>query len=122
MTRAALIVTALGLMAVTSSASAYRVLERVEEAYELSLGVVRLPANARDTVVFTPCSDCRTVSLPVTAATRYFVNGSNVELAELHEIADDLRGTASGLEDTNVYVYFDIASLRVNRLALSFRN
>jgi hypothetical protein len=73
-------------------------------------------------VVFTACDGCRTMTLRVTEATRYFANGAAIELADLNEIADDLRATANGRENTDVYIYYDVASLRVNRLALSYRN
>jgi len=113
---------AVALMSIASSAWAYRVLEQTEDAYELSLSAVRLPANERSTVVFTECPTCRTTALRVTDATRYFVNRAPVELEELKEIADELRETVSGRENTDVYIYYDLASLRVNRLAISYRN
>jgi len=121
MTRS-IIFTAIALATITSSAWGYRVLEQPEDAYELSLSAVRLPANERGTVIFNACATCRTTTLRVTEATRYFANGTPIELGDLRELADDLRETTAGRELTAVYIYFDIASLRVNRLALSYRN
>lgn len=118
----ALIVIAAGLMTVTSSAWAYRIMEQPESAYELALGDVRLPAGARGTVVFTTCESCRTTALRVTDQTTYFANGSQVSLGDLRDIAEDLLATAVGRDDTIVYVFYDVASLRVNRLALSYRS
>ena len=120
MIRVIIIATAL-LTGFTSSAWAYRVVEQLEDAYELTLGLVRLPANERATVVFTACENCRTTALRVTAETKYFANGAPVSLADLRDIADDLRATTVGRNDTLVYVYYDVASLRVNRLKLSYR-
>lgn len=120
MIRALITVTALALGA-TSSAWAYRVLEQIEDAYELSLGAVRLPADERATVVFTACESCRTTALRVTEATRYFANSAELPLADLREIADDLRATSEGRSSSLVYIYFDIASMRVNRIKLSYR-
>lgn len=112
----------ISLSAVASSAWAYRVIEQPEDAYELSLGFVRLPANERGTVIFTECQSCRTMTLRVTEATQYFVNRLPIELEDLHDVAEDLRATADGRDNTNVYIYYDKASLRISRLALSFRN
>ena len=106
----------LGLM---SQASAYRVLEQLENAYELQLGVVTLPSDANGSVVFTPCSTCNTTSLRVTDGTRYFIAGQLVELAELRERAAALRATVDGQQRVGVFVYVDSESLRVTRLVLS---
>ena len=118
----ALIVIALGLTAATSSAWAYRVIEQPEAAYELALGQVRFPANQNGTVVFTACESCRTTAMRVTDQTTYFANGTQMELADLRDIADDLLATAVGRDDTIVYIYYDVASLRVNRIAVSYRS
>jgi hypothetical protein len=117
-----LVLLVIALSTVASSAWAYRILEQPEEAYELSLGYVQLPADARGTVIFTACDGCRTMTLRVSEATQYFVNRVAIELEDLRDIADDLRASANGREKTNVYIYYDKASLRVNRLALSYRN
>jgi hypothetical protein len=120
MIRALIIVSAL-LMGIASSAWAYRIMEQPEDAYELDLGAVRLPASENGTVVLTPCEDCRTTVLHVNAQTGYFANGSQMSLEDLKDIVEDLLATTVGREDTIVYVYYDVASLRVNRLAISYR-
>jgi len=102
-----------------SPAWAYRVLEQLEQAYELALGQVRLPDGANGTVVFTPCSTCTTQSLRVTPATVYSLGGSLVDLATLREQAESLRATVDGQTRTGVYIFYDTASLRVTRLTLS---
>lgn len=111
----------IGLASFTGSVWAYHVIEQPEDAYELSLGVVQLPANERGTVIFTACSTCRTTTLRVTQQTQYFANSEAIALEDLRKIADGLRATASGRNETDVYIYYDKASLRVNRLALSYR-
>jgi hypothetical protein len=102
-----------------SQAGAYRVIEQIEQAYELRLGAVTLPDGTSDTVIFTPCSTCRTMSLRVSDQTRYFIAGQPVELGELRERADALRATIDGQQRVGVYVYYDPASLRVTRLRMS---
>jgi len=118
MMRVLLVTIALGVGSL-SPAWAYRVLEQLEQAYELQLGQVTLPAGADGSVVFTPCSTCRTMSLRVSQATVYSVGESLVDLATLRRQADSLRATADGQRRTGVYVFYDPASLRVTRLTLS---
>jgi hypothetical protein len=105
--------------ATLSPAWAYRVLEQLEQAYELQLGQVRLPDGANGTVVFTPCSTCTTQSLRVTQETTYTISGSPVDLLTLREQADSLRATVDGQTRAAVYIFYDPASLRVRRLTLS---
>lgn len=102
-----------------SPAWAYRVLEQLEQAYELQLGQVRLPDGASGSVVFTPCSSCRAMSLRVSAATVYSVGGSMVDLATLRQQAEGLRATIDGQTRVGVYIFYEPASLRVTRLTLS---
>lgn len=121
MTRALIITIAL-LIGSLSSAWAYHVIEQIEDAYELSLGLVTLPTNSDGSVIFTACESCRTTSLRVTDATRYLVNGSQAELSQINEIAGTLRGSARGREETAVIVFYDPRSLRVTRISLSYRD
>jgi len=121
MVRIAIAATAL-FLGTLSSALALHVIEQNEDAYELALGTVSLPANERGAVIFTACDTCRTQTLRVTEQTRYAVNGSEIPLTELREIAEDWRSTADGRENAAVIIFFDTASLRVNRLALSYRD
>ena len=104
---------------ILSQAWAYRVLEQVEQAYELRLGNVTLPDQMNGSVIFTPCADCRTMSLRVTDGTKYSVAGSSVDLQTLRQRADELRATIDGQRRVGVYIYVDPASLRVTRLKLS---
>ncbi len=115
-----LIIVVAGLVTVSSSAWAYRVLEQIEDGYELSLVVVRLPLSENGTIVFQVCEECRTTALRVTNATRYFANGAPIELRELRELAEDLLATAQGRDRADVYIHYDIESLRVNRVRLDY--
>lgn len=115
-----LIILAAGLVTVSSSAWAYHVIDQIEDGYELSLVMVRLPLSERGTIVFRVCEQCNTTALRVTNATRYFANGAPVELAELRELADDVRATTEGRDRAAVFINYDIASLRVNRVRLSY--
>ncbi len=118
----ALIVITFGLLAATSSAWAYRIINQPEAAHELDLIQVRLPAGPQGNVVFQACDTCRTTAMRVTDQTTYFANGTQMGLADLRDIVEDLLATTVGREDTLVYIYYDVASLRVNRLAISYRS
>jgi len=117
-----LIVTIALLAGGFSSAFGYSVLEKIEDAYEVPLGVVTLPASSSGSVIFTTCESCRTNSLRVTGTTRYLVNGAPVDLADLNEVARNLRATATGRDLTAVVVFYDVQSLRVTRIALAYQN
>ena len=106
------------LLGSLSSAWAYRVLEQTEDAYELMLGEVSLPRGAAGTVIFKPCPDCNTTAMRVSAETRYFVNGSPLELQDFLAWAEEIRKMDGGNQNTAVYIFFDIDSQRVNRLML----
>jgi hypothetical protein len=117
MFRVAIAMIALSLSAL-SPAWAYRVLDQIENAYELRLGLVTLPSGSSGSVIFTACETCRTTSLRVSAETKYFVDGSEVSLADLRTAAERLRATAEGRERTAVYVFYEPTSLRVTRVKL----
>ena len=105
-----------------SSAWAVRVMEQPEDAYELVLGDVSLPSGVPGSVRFRACPTCGTTSLRVTSATTYFVNGTRLEFPDFSEIAVAIRQMDGGNDNTAVYVFFDIESQRVNRLALDHFN
>ena len=114
----ALIATLILLASSLTSAWAYRVIEQTEDAYELTLGEVSLPRGAAGSVIFKPCPDCNTTSLRVSGDTRYFFNGSSLELEDFLAAAEAVRQQDGGNSNTAVYVFFDIGSKRVNRLML----
>ncbi len=101
-----------------TSAWAYRVIEQTENAYELVLGEVSLPIGETGSVIFRPCPACTITSLRVTRATTYFVNGVPSEFADFLKAAEAIRRISRGSQNTAVYVFFDIESRRINRLAI----
>jgi len=100
-------------LGLATSASATRVMQQPEDAYELSLGEVSLPQRVGGSVIFKPCPTCKTVGLRVTGDTRYFVAGEEVTVAELATLTAKLSRTA------NVTVFFDKESRFVNRLKIN---
>ena len=100
------------------SAWAYRVVEQKEESYELVLAAVNLPRAETGFVRFRTCSACETISLRVAGTTTYFVNGALAAFPDFLEAAATFRRQRGGDENTAVYVFVDIESKLVNRLAL----
>ena len=116
----ALIVTAALTIGFAGAAHGIKVLEQPEDAYELALGEVSLPRGAAGTVIFKACADCKTKALRVTALTIYQVNRRTVTLEDLRKAADGYRKMQGGAAKTAVYVYYNIESQRVTRLALDY--
>ncbi|MBN1238546.1 MAG: hypothetical protein JXB36_08585 [Gammaproteobacteria bacterium] len=120
MTRASIAAFAFAAAAALSgagAAGAVRIVSQPEGAYETLLADVVLPGGTAGYVILRPCGGCERISLRVTSATAWSVDGTAVPFAELIAAAEGLRG-ADGGADTAVYVYYDIASGLVNRLAL----
>ncbi len=91
-------------------------LDRIEEAYELNLTQVSLPAHSADQVTLKQCADCYTVQLSVDARTSYHVGmrSAAVTLQTLTAAAD----AVSDREHTPVYVMYRPESLVVTRIIL----
>ena len=114
----AIFATCILMLSSISSAWAYRVMEQVEDAYELVLGEVILPRGVSSSLIIRPCSDCMTTSLRVNRETAYFVNGATMEFPDFIKAAEAIRDMDDGNQNTAVYVFFDIESRQINRLML----
>ncbi len=82
------------------------------EVHEVELIYLRLPGTVSGTLTFTDCEKCDSLTIRVTPATRYTVNGRDVELAEFRRIA-------AGITDrsyTVVDVFHDLESNTVLRV------
>lgn len=92
-------------------------LRTVEEAYELGLAQVTLPATETGQLAVRRCRGCKTEILQVNAATRYFIRPSAapVALAETRKAA----AKAAGRPKASVYVYYDPKTRTVRRLVLA---
>ena len=118
MTRVTFLAIAMFALSSAVNAAAVRVMEQPEDAHELRLGEVSLPGNAGGSVIFKACSECRTTALRVNEATVYEVDGQLVDLKTFNELAKAFRGRRGGGVDTAVYVFFNVDSRMVTRLAL----
>jgi len=108
---------ATGALCAAGGASATRVLELIEGAYEAMLADVVLPASTAGFVTFPPCSTCPPTSLGVDNRTVYLVDGAALPFSDFIQAASLL--TASGrAREAAVYVFYDLETKRVTRLAL----
>ena len=114
---AALFAAACAALPFADAAAAVRIVSQPEGAYETLLSDVVLPGSTAGHVIFTPCGDCPRLSLGVTSATRFTVDGRAVTFGDFIAAAEAYRGSGEG-NMTAVYVYYDVGSGRVNRLAV----
>jgi hypothetical protein len=88
----------------------------IEEAYELNLTQVMLPAHSADQLTLKQCEDCYTVQLQADDGTSYHIGFRSpaVTLQTLIAAAD----AVSNREDTPIYVMYQPESLVVTRIIL----
>ena len=108
---------AVGLAAL-SPAYAARDIGQPERGLELRLSDVTLPDSTAGLVGFKQCETCAFESHSVTDSTRYLLNGRPLLFRDFVKAAADLRAAKDGGANTLVGVYIDVASERVNRIAL----
>jgi len=114
---AAIAVSTLALTTATNS-WAYRVLEQIEDAYELTLDQVTLPSRETGSVSFQACESCPTTFLSVTTATKYQRNGEQMNLSDFVAVANELGTLNSDIRPVLIYVFINIESKRVTRIVL----
>lgn len=110
-------IVACGALGIATSASATRVLEQIEGAYEAALPDVVLPAGTAGYVILPPCSACVRISLGVSADTQYIVERAPVPFVDFIEAADALASSGRARRAA-VYVFYDLETKRVTRLVL----
>lgn len=110
------IITTLAVLTLAFAGLAQAGMRTIEEAYELDLTQVILPAHEADQVALKACADCFTVQLSVNYDTSYHVGmrSAAVTLQTLTAAAD----AVSDREHTPVYVMYEPESLVVTRIIL----
>ncbi len=110
------IIIALAVLTLAFAGLAQAKLDRIEEAYELDLTQVMLPAHSADRVTLKQCEDCFTVQLQADDGTSYHIGFRSpaVTLQTLIAAAD----AVSNRENTPVYVMYRPESLVVTRIIL----
>ena len=112
------IILTLAVLTMAFTGLAQASMQRIEEAYELDLTQVILPAHEADRVTLKQCADCFTVQLSVDYRTSYHVgmNSAGVTLRELTDVATAV--SSRDREKTPVYVMYRPESLVVTRIIL----
>ena len=110
------IIFALAALTLAFAGLAQAKLDRIEEAYELDLTQVILPAHSADRVTLKQCEDCFTVQLQADDGTSYHIGFRSpaVTLQTLVAAAD----AVSDREHTPIYVMYRPESLIVTRIIL----
>ncbi len=110
------IIITLAVLTLAFASLAQAKLERIEEAFELQLTQLSLPAHATAKVTVKACAGCASVQLRVTDATSYHVGFDSVgiTLQELADAVDAVRDRSK----TPVYVMYRPESLIITRIIL----
>jgi hypothetical protein len=85
----------------------------IAQAYEVSVGDMRLPRNTGGTLTFKQCSDCELQTLLVNSRTRYVIDGRDVELTEFKE-------RLAGARDETATVIHDLESNNITAIKVRF--
>jgi hypothetical protein len=104
--------TLLALIILGLSFSAAADFRTTMEVWEVELIHLRLPTSPSGTLTFSDCTDCDSLTLRVTAATRYTVNGKDVMLADFRRVVAGIRDR----EFTIIDVFHDLESDTVLRV------
>ncbi len=107
----------LGLTTMTNAWS-YRIVEQLEDAYELGLDDIKLPGRLTGLVSFTPCNGCALLALRVTPETAYYIDEIEMTLADFLNAVEAIRLTAHADDFTGVGVFTDVKSQLLTRLKL----
>ncbi len=108
----------LALLLLVDAGAAVRVLEPVEQAVELTLDALALPAEGGDAVRFRECPSCASRTHRLLASTLFQASGQTLALREFRRVAHGIAAEANGAERAVVVVFLDIATQRVTRIEL----
>lgn len=105
------------LLALLLAAGAgHAALKTIEEAFELILGQVTLPASDTGTLVVRRCAGCKPEVLRVDAATRYLLRRSPTPVTR--KVFTGAAAQVAGRSDAMILVYYDPQTRGVRRLIL----
>lgn len=114
----ALLLSGLLMFLPATSSFGYRVIEQLEEAYEVFLDDVTFPVDIEGQIVFRPCGGCSPLSLRVQQQTVYEFDGLSMDLSSLLDAIETARETLPAEDIIGVTIFFDLRSERVNRVLL----
>lgn len=107
-----LVFVAIASLCAAMPASAARVLELIEDAYEVRAADVQLPTERGRTLYVKTCSVCAPTAMQVDEKTGFFDGGSTVAYSDFRELLRDHY-------DSAVYVFYRPGTDEVTRIVLS---
>ena len=87
----------------------------ISEAYEVSLSNFRAPVTPNGGITFKPCSTCAQMSVRVTPATHYSINGNTVRLEDFRKAVRQ----ASDRDEKDVTVLHHLESDTIKSINVS---
>lgn len=112
------ILTVASLAYVVGTAHAGSLLEAVEQAAEVPLVFLDLPAIEGGLLKFSVCRECETRSVVMSGSTGYLVNNRPVTFEEFAATVNTAQASGDIARRSLVGLYFDDASKRLTRIAL----
>ncbi|MGI9258947.1 MAG: hypothetical protein ACR2QQ_08935 [Gammaproteobacteria bacterium] len=106
------------LASFAASAWAYRVVELVEEAYEVGLEDLDLPARSPGNAVVRPCSGCTAIYLTLDGRTTFFIQDRPTDYATFFELTNEIRDSSSDPSSITFGVFYRPGSAIVTRIKL----
>lgn len=67
----------------------------IEQAYEVPLSLLRVPASTSGTVVFRECVECELFQVPATGNTEFLIDGKPVLLKDFRKVLFKIRDRES---------------------------
>jgi hypothetical protein len=113
-------IVAVCLCGLWAGAAAYAALETIEDAYEIELARLELPAHPLGRVSFSPCAGCDRIGFQVDGNTRYLLAGAPAPVS-LGSFREEAARTID-LGDAVVYLIYDTRTRVVTRLVLDGRS
>jgi hypothetical protein len=112
------ILAVVGFACVIGTAHAGSTLEAVEQAAEVPLILLELPAIEGGLLKFSVCRECETHSLVLPGTTGYLVNNRRVTFEEFSATAKAAQASTEVARRSLVGLYFADGSKRLTRIAL----
>jgi hypothetical protein len=106
------------LASFAASAWAYRVVELVEEAYEVGLPDLDLPLRSPGNAVVRPCAGCASVNLALDGRTTFFIQDRPTDYATFLELTNEIRDSSIDPSSVSFGVFYRPGSALVTRIKL----
>ena len=99
-----------------STGWSYRIVEQLEDAYELSIADLNLPDRANGSVSFQPCAGCAIVSLRLQAGSVFRVDGVELDFADFLSAVTRIQDSDGSENRAIVGVFFSASTGVLTRI------